>query len=417
MNRGNNISRKRSAETSRYVLIVASVASMIDQFNIPNLKILKELNYDIDVACNFDKGNTCTDEKIENLLDVLDSLEIDCYQIDFNRRAIDLKDNIKAFKQLSNVVKGIDVPIRSNRYHQITDQNKYIFIHCHSPIGGVIGRIVAKKYHIRTIYTAHGFHFYTGAPLRNWLFYYTIEWILSFWTNVLITINKEDYERAQKSFHAERTLYIPGVGIDIQRFQRQEEERVINRNLLGIKQEEFLILSVGELNKNKNHETIIHAVAELKNKDIHYFIAGQGKLREYLEKVTRKLDIQNQVHILGYRNDIEQIYQCADLYVLPSIREGLNVSLMEAMASGLPIVCSNIRGNKDLVVEGKGGFLCKTKKVSDYSKTIEKISSSKNIAESMGDYNRIRIERFGSTRIKRQMKQVYQYIILGKKDV
>lgn len=315
------------------MLMLASVASMIDQFNMPNIQLLQEMGYEVHVACNFEKGNTCTSEKIQNLKKNLKNISVKYYQIDFNRNILKISEILRAYKQVKKLL------LREN----------YNFIHCHSPIGGAVGRIVAHKTHTKVIYTAHGFHFYKGAPLLNWLLYYPIEKWLSRYTDVLITINKEDYQRAKKKFHAKEIKYVPGVGIDVEKIQSIQVDRQAKRKELGIAEDDFFLLSVGELNKNKNHEVVIQALAELKNSKIKYAICGQGPLKEYLEELAENLGVRKQFFLLGFRTDVIEICKSADVFVFPSKREGLSVALMEAMACGLPCVVSEIRGNVDLI--------------------------------------------------------------------
>ena len=249
------------------VLMLASVASMIDQFNVPNIKLLISLGYKVDVACNFIDGSTCSEAKIAELKNKLKEMDVDCYQIDFARSVKHIWQNIKAYRQVFKLMQS----------------NHYAFIHCHSPIGGVCGRLAGHKTHTKVIYTAHGFHFYKGAPLLNWLIYYPIEKYLSRYTDVLITINKEDYEIAKNKMHAKKTEYIPGVGIDVEKIQNTKVERNKKRKELGIPQDAFVLISVGELNKNKNHEVVIKALKNIADKNnMHYIIAGQGPLYQYL---------------------------------------------------------------------------------------------------------------------------------------
>lgn len=186
------------------MLMLASVALMIDQFNMPNIRLLQEMGYEVDVACNFEKGNTCSDEKIEKLKSTLNEIHVRFYQVDFARDITQVFQNIKAFRQVN----------------QILRKNQYTFIHCHSPIGGVAGRVLGKLNKTKVIYTAHGFHFYKGAPLKNWLIYYPVEWICSWMTDTLITINAEDYIQAKNKFHAKRVRYIPGVGVEVGKFMQ-----------------------------------------------------------------------------------------------------------------------------------------------------------------------------------------------------
>ena len=226
----------------------------------------------------------------------------------------------------------------------------YNIVHCHTPVAGMITRIACKsirKRGLKVVYTAHGFHFYKGAPLKNWLFYYPVEKICSKWTDVLITINKEDYSLAQKKMRAKNVVYVPGVGINTDRFTSSLVDRDQKRKELGIPINSRVILSVGELNKNKNHKIVIEAISKLDDESYYYLIAGVGKEKESLQKLASSLNVN--LKLLGYRKDVAELYKIADLYVLPSIREGLNVSLMEAISSGCCAIASKIRGNVDIL--------------------------------------------------------------------
>ena len=194
-------------------LILASVASMIEQFNMGNIKVLQELKYEVHVATNFIDSGTITRERAEELKNKLKDLNVKYYQIDFDRNVLSTK-NIQAYKQVKQLIK----------------ENKYNIIHIHSPIGGVCGRLVAKKERkngTKVIYTAHGFHFFKGAPAKNWLIYYPVEKWLSKYTDCLITINEEDYNLAKKKFKAKNVEYVPGIGVDENKFnfEMSREER------------------------------------------------------------------------------------------------------------------------------------------------------------------------------------------------
>lgn len=317
------------------VLILASVASMIEQFNMNNIKILMELGYEVEVVANFIDAGTISIEKAEKLEKKLFEIGVRVYHVPIPRKISRLKKIIDSY----TIVKKLCI------------KNKYKIIHCHSPIGGVIARLAAidsRKNGTKLIYTAHGFHFYKGAPAKNWILYYPIEWFCYWITDILIVINHEDFIRAKNHMHAKRVEYIPGVGIDMDRFNLNLADVEKKRKLLGVKTDEFLFLSIGELNKNKNHEFVIKVIARLKNSKVKYFIAGEGDLKEDLIELVEKLDLESQIKLLGYRDDVEELYQVADLFVFPSKREGLPVALMEAIASRVPVVCSKIRGNSDL---------------------------------------------------------------------
>ena len=371
------------------VLMLASVASMIDQFNMPNIELLQEMGYEVHVACNFQKGSTCTQEKIEVLKNRLKENKIPYFQIDFSRNILKFHEIIKAYKQVKKLL----------------DQERYHFIHCHSPIGGAVGRVAAHRTKTKVIYTAHGFHFYKGAPLQNWLLYYPVEKFLSRYTDVLITINKEDYHRAKKKFHAKKTCYIPGVGIDVEKIQAVTVDRAQKRGELGVGEDDFLLLSVGELSKRKNHEAVIKALGELKDPNIKYVICGQGPLREHLEKLAERLGVRNQLFLLGFRNDVIEICKSSDVFVFPSLQEGLPVALMEAMACGLPCVVSKIRGNVDLIDE-HGGIVFKKLDFNIIKKIKEKKFAQKLM--NIGRYNSRKSLAFDLKKVDELMKIIYQ---------
>jgi len=330
-------------------LILASVASMIDQFNMPNIRLMKEMGYEVDVATNFLKGSTCSDEKIAALKQTLQEMNVRCFQIDFSRNVLNIGENIRAYMQTKKII----------------DENNYALIHSHSPIGGFLSRIAARnirKSGTKMIYTAHGFHFFKGAPLMNWLLFYPIELVTSRWTDVLVTITHEDFKLAQKKMYAKEVVYVPGVGIDTASLAPKDGDKLISSNKreeLGLSMSDIVMLSVGELNKNKNHEIILRAMAQLNCPNLHYVIAGRGMLKEYLEQLAQDLGVKDQFHLLGFRTDVKELFKMADFFAHSSFREGLSVAVMEAMANGLPVICTEIRGNTDLIEDNKGGYLFK----------------------------------------------------------
>lgn len=376
------------------VLLLASVASMIDQFNMDNIKILQQLGYQVDVACNFLDGNTCSNEKIQNLKDTLNFLSVNYYQIDFTRNVTNIKRDIVAYQQLKKVI----------------SENKYNFIHCHSPIGGAIGRIVAYVTKTKVIYTAHGFHFYSGAPIKNWMIYYPIEKALSHYTDILITITFEDYDRARKRLRAKKTRYIPGIGVDTKKFQRSDSIRKEVREELGLKEDEVAFFSVGELNNNKNHRMIIEHLRKINNKNIHYFIVGEGYLKTDLQKKIVELHMEERTHLLGFRKDVIRLLQAADVFVLPSLREGLNVSMMEAMSNSLPCICNRIRGNTDLIENGKGGYIIEASKENEWKRCLLELACDENLRRKMGEFNRKKIEKFSIDIVNTAMREIYEEI-------
>ena len=308
------------------VLFVATVTRHINAFHIPYLKWFKEQGYEVHVASNGGENIEYCDKH---------------FNIPFERFPIKL-GNIKAYKQLKSII----------------DENQYEIIHCHTPVGGVITRLAArkarKKYHTRVIYTAHGFHFYKGAPLLNWIIYYPIEKWLSKYTDCLITINEEDYQRAKSKFKkAKRIELVHGVGVDENKFKQDmtEEEKLKLREELGIEKEDFVIIQVGELNKNKNQIMSIEAmkmVIKVKA-NIKLLLVGTGTLKRVYENKIKEYGLEKNIMLLGFRTDVPKLLRISNCLISTSKREGLPINVIEAQISRLPVIATNCRGNCDLV--------------------------------------------------------------------
>lgn len=260
----------------------------------------------------------------------------------------------------------------------------------------------ARKKGTKVFYTAHGFHFYKGAPLKNWLLYYPVEKFCSRFTDVLITINREDYALAQRKMKAKRVEYVPGVGVDLHKFGTSTVDKAAKRAELGVPEDAFVLLSVGELNENKNHQIVIQAIAHM---DVHYLIAGEGGERARLQHLIEELGISDRVKLLGYRRDVNELCRAADVYVLPSLREGLNLSVMEAMASFLPVACSRIRGNTDLIDEN-GGALFAPDSVQECEEAIKRVLYGELNAAGM--HNAKKAENFSIQIVCEKMRELYE---------
>jgi len=361
------------------ILICSTILTTIKAFLIPHIQLLREMGYIVDVAGQKDV------EDLDNLVNAV-------YDLPFQRNPFS-KLNLLASRQLKEIVQ----------------RNNYDIIHFHTPVASAFGRCVVRQFRkdgLKVLYTAHGFHFYKGAPLLNWLLYYPVERFLARYTDILITINKEDYKRAQ-TFKAKKVVYVPGVGVDIAKYKNTSIDRSQKRNALGIPNEAFVVLSVGELNKNKNHEVAIKAIAKLNKPDIYYVICGKGDNDVYLKNLATSLGVADKVKLLGFRNDIAEIYKIADLFIFPSFREGLPVSVMEAMAAGLPVICSNIRGNIDLIESGKGGFTVNPNDAEELARCMLQIINNENKRIEMGCYNVKTVKKFDITNVKNEMYRIY----------
>lgn len=373
------------------VLFVATVDSHILAFHIPYLKYFKESGYEVYVATNSDEPIPFCDKKIKLL--------IERNPIKFN--------NIRAIKKLEEII----------------EKEKFELIHCHTPMGSVVARLAAKKarkkYDTKVIYTAHGFHFYKGAPILNWMIYYPIEKFLSKYTDALITINNEDYNLAKKRFHAKQIYLVNGVGINKERFSSKisNEEKQQLRKELNLKEDDFVILYVAELIKRKNQTMLIEAMKEIAKKfeNIKLILVGNGELSDEYEKIIHDIHLEKNVELLGFRKDVPKLMQIADLYVSTSKQEGLPVNIMEAMISGLPIVTTNCRGNRDLIIEGKNGYLID---INDIEMLVNKIlfvyenySQEKEKANSAFDL----ISKYLLENIMKDMQKIYKECLSLKK--
>ena len=281
-------------------------------------------------------------------------------------------------------------------------------------MGAALTRLVAedaRKKGTKVFYTAHGFHFYDGAPLVNWLTYYPVEKWLATKTDVLITINKEDYRRAKKNFKAGKVVYVPGVGIDLSKFESKPFIREKKRKELGLKEDDIVLLSVGELIERKNHRVVLEAIAGLKDMPFYdrlqYIICGIGALEDELKELCKTLGTSDHVHFLGYRNDISDICNAADIFVFMSHQEGLPVALMEAMACGLPAICSRIRGNTDLISDGKNGLFAENN-AGDVGRKIEELEKNPEKRKAYGIAAEKTIKRYDLTSVEEKMIDIYK---------
>ena len=378
-------------------LMIASVASMIDQFNMRNIALLEQMGYTVEVAANFVCGSNTSKQRVADFQQELSSAGRKYHHVQIPRSIWKIHSILTAWKQV----------------RQLCDENRYDIIHCHSPIGGVIARLAARKLRkqgSKVIYTAHGFHFFRGAPVKNWLLFYPAEKLCARMTDVLITINREDYVLAKQKLKAKKVVCIPGIGLDTQKFTPTGYDTRPLRRELGLGETDRVILSVGELSRRKNHAVILRALAQLPQRNIKYVICGIGPEEEALRRLSESLGVSQQLLLLGYRRDIAQLLNLADIYAFPSLQEGLPVALMEAMAMGKAVICSRIRGNTDLIAHGEGGFLADPADVSAYAEAIAQLLSDDELRRRMGSINREKIRGFDRAVVDAQMDTIYREI-------
>lgn len=370
------------------ILFISNISNRITTFVTASISAAHDLKMDFYQVANWHGAQKGQIEKDE------EKYGIKIKNLPISRNPFD-KSNLSAYKQLVEFIK----------------QEKIDYIHCNTPTGGILGRLAGKKCKVKkVIYQAHGFHFYKGAPKKNWLVYYPVEKWLAKYTDALITINKEDFELASKKFRLRnngKVYYVAGVGIDSKQYLSDGKLRDEKRAELNIPLDAFVIISVGELNENKNNKVIISALEKLKNKNIHYILCGVGDKKDELSAMAQSAGISENIHFLGYRTDIKALYNASDCFVMPSFREGLSRSAMEAMASGLPCILSDIRGNRDLIENGSGGFLCKPDDASGFSEAISKLFGNSLLCEKMKEYNLKKIKDFDTSVVEKEIREIY----------
>ncbi|KXT76140.1 Glycosyltransferase [Streptococcus sp. DD10] len=349
-----------------------------------SMQAAKELGYEFHLAANF---NHVTEKERKSYEE---RYGIQTHQVDFKESPLH-PANLKTFVQLRNIIQAESIEK----------------VHCNTPVGGVYGRLAAKSCGIKDIiYQAHGFHFYKGAPKLVWLLFYPIEKCLSRLTSTLVTINQEDYQLAKRKFRSSRVELVNGVGFEKQVTQDKCTIKAFKQEL-GLREDACICLSLGQLNDNKNHLTLLKAIKELGTLDIQYLIAGEGEQEQTLLNYIHTNHLEERVKLLGYRSDVHDLLAIADVFCLPSKREGLSVALMEAMAASLPCIVSDIRGNQDLVDEQKGGYLVPTLDAKAYAEALKRVARDAALRKEMGAYNQEKVKQFSFSKVKEQMKRVY----------
>lgn len=403
------------------VLFVTTISGFLPQFEKNDVKLLKQMGCQIHYASNFTNPIYAFD-KTE-----LEKNGVALHQIDIEKSPAKINKNIKAIKQLIKII----------------DENDIDIVHCHNPMGGVAARIAARagKRKPKVIYTAHGFHFYKGAPIMNWLLFYTAERFLARYTDIIVTINREDYIRAKK-FRLKKNgevYLIHSVGVDKEKFAPRPELRETKRAELGIPADAFHIVTAAELNENKNQKAVIEAVAALTNKaktdanayntnyagnadyvsntncidktnkthNIYYTICGKGPNEDKLRELIKAYGLENNVSLLGYRTDMDEILQTADVFAFPSIREGLGVAAIEALMCNVPLIAADNRGTREYASDGNNGIVCRYDAVDEFEEAIELLYGNTAYRKRMADRCRESVKKFTIEEVEKTMTKVY----------
>lgn len=370
-------------DQGKKILFLASIYVHFTAFHIPLISLLQRHGCQVHIAASpSDDG-----EK-----EILEDMGVLCRDIPFARSPYSLA-SIKAFLQLKKLLM----------------QERFDLIHVHTPVAAFLGRYAARLTgQGPVLYTAHGFHFFKGAPYQNWLLYYPLERVAMAWTDGLIVLNQEDYGSAVKMGfrQGENLFYVPGVGVSPDNFYPGGFAEF--KAAVGLKPVDLAITCVAEFNRNKNHGFLLDVWQELavSAANVHLLLAGDGPLRKKMEDKVTAQKIAN-VHFLGYRKDIPQILRGSDLFVLVSLREGLPRSVMEAMATGIPVVVSDIRGCRDLVEDKVSGFLIKPGDSGSLKAALAELIADQRLREEMGAAARQKINNFSTDVVLTETGKIY----------
>lgn len=369
-----------SVMQGKKIMILCTTDNMITQFLLPHIKDMQEMGATVECVC------ARTGKWFDELLE----MGLVCHEIGFKRNPLKFA-NLKAYKKLKKLQKEKD----------------YDIIYCQQPVGGLMGRLIGKKFKKKVFYTAHGFFFYNGCSLKKKLLYKAAEKWLAKYTDVLITINQEDFEAGQK-FSAKKVYKISGIGLQMDKFKTAEEfDRAEFRKSLGVEEDEKIVLSISELIPRKNYETMIKVISNLRYEKIKYIICGCGVLEQKLKDLAKKLNVEDKVVFLGYRNDIPKIIAVSDVFLHCSHQEGLTMSIMEAMNGGLAVVTSDARGNRDLIDDGKGGYVCKTTDVVEITEKLKKLLNDEKLRKEFGEYNKENVKKYSYENVKKELLDIY----------
>lgn len=375
-------------------LIVTRVSGFVPQFEMNHVRLLQQMGYEVHYAANFDTVIYGNDNRR------LEGTGIICHHIPFCRSPFSPKV-LSSYRKL----------------RQLMDSQNFDLIHCHMPMTGVVTRLAAQSVRRKTkrktpvLYTAHGFHFYSGAPLKNWLYYIPERWLARY-TDCLITMNEEDYKRACTFPVRGRAEKIPGVGVKVDErrdtVREHTEIRQRIREELGISESDYVLISVGELTVRKNHRKILEMLTEWGDNTVKYIICGSGPLWDELTSFVSENHLEKQVIFTGYCQNVRDMLAAADCFIFPSFQEGLPMAVMEAMRAGLPVVAKKIRGNVDLIEDGCGGILVTNGNAAEYKDAVMQLKNAKQHSQQMGEWNRKRIIHFSVEKVVKKMEEIYE---------
>ncbi|SEM88599.1 Glycosyltransferase involved in cell wall bisynthesis [Paenisporosarcina quisquiliarum] len=369
------------------IVFVASVYRHIKSFHIPYIKYLQGRGYEVYVMA-------ASDEETKK---ELTGLGCKCIDIPFSRSPFK-SDNLRAFKVLKNYFCNQD----------------FNLVHVHTPLASLLTRLAFRhSKRGKIMYTAHGFHFFKGAPILNWIIYYPLERFAARFTDEIITINEEDYKRALKMGYKKNSVhYVHGVGVDEIHLLNNSNEKKEIKKKLGISEDSIVISYIAEINKNKNHIFLLQNWNRIKEQSPNttLLFIGEGELRSDIENYIKNNQLID-IHLLGYRSDVNKLLSITDVVSLLSHREGLPKSIMEAMVTSIPCVVSDTRGLRDLVTDGESGYVVDHNNDEKLVSSFVSLLNNKEKREEMGKDASKNIEPYLLQNVLKEYVEIYEDVL------
>lgn len=368
------------------ILFVANIHKHFLAFHIPYIKWLKDEGYEVHVAAGGDPNVHVP------IADKQFNIHIERNPFRFS--------NIKACRELRTII----------------EKERYCLVHCHTAMGSVVARLAARKARangtLKIIYTAHGFHFFKGSPIYYWLMYYPMEKYLSRYTDALITINHEDYNMVKThGFRNLHTYIIPGIGINTERLIITSPEiRHQLRGEYGYGLNKIILIYIAEYIPRKNHKFIIDAMPDLIKTipNIQVLFAGRGKLMGKMQAYAKRLNVIDYIDFLGFRKDIGQLIALSDIGISSSRQEGLGMNIAEEMYSGIPVVASEDRGHKDLIIQDINGIIYPQMDKNSFVQAISMLAQNQSVRIRMGARARDSVQKFLLENTLQEMIKIYK---------
>lgn len=374
------------------ILYVANVAKEhFCKFYINEFKELSRMGWEIDIACRMDAD------------------------VPFVSHAFPMPWNRSPFRL--STFKGV------RELRKIIDNNGYDILYCTTPIGGLVGRLAAKRCKFRpiVIYIAHGFHFFKGSSVLSWILYYPVEKWLAKYTDVLITVNSEDFLFAKKKFPVKKIVKINEIGANTGIYRKtivSPEENLNIKKEIGIEKNFPILFYAAEISKLKNQTYLLSVIRELVSLgfDPVLLLPGRDQTSGRFQRRADFVGLKNRVKLLGFRQDLNKIIHVADFCTPSSRREGLGLNVVEAMAAGIPVVAVDNRGHRQTIVSGVNGFLVSIKSPDEMCSKIVYLINHPEIREKFEKNGIITSESYDFSAVFPTIMSIYSSSLAEKQN-